>query len=399
MSVWIIEPRDPLIARDGRPFGPTPGVQSNSLSFPFPSTTTGGVRTRAGLVNGLFDTEKTSAVKKISVRGPLLVQLKSEVNGSELEKWLVPAPQDALLFPGTITNQVQIKRLLPLWVPDDVETNLKIRGNDGLMLVGLCQPDESRKPAKDAPQFWYWDTYQEWLLRPAEHTLDPEVLGHDGPQRERRIHVSIDSDRLVGKDGALFGTSGLEFTSGKQHQLSQAQRLALAVAVEDDNSPNLTIDEGLANLGGERRAVSWRKSSVDFPACPAELADAIVQHRACRLFLLTPAYFAQCYRPTWLLDKQNNNVTAHLQALAIQRPQVVSGWDLEKRKPKPTRRLAPAGSVYFLSLQGTDEAIRSWIRGLWMQCISDDEQLQRDGFGLAVLGVWSGKPVKMWKEK
>ena len=49
MTIWIIEPHDPLIVRDGRPFGPNPGVQATSLTFPFPSTTTGGVRTRAGL--------------------------------------------------------------------------------------------------------------------------------------------------------------------------------------------------------------------------------------------------------------------------------------------------------------------------------------------------------------
>ena len=49
MTTWIIEPHDPLIFRDGRPFGPNPGARAKTLSFPFPSTTTGGVRTRAGL--------------------------------------------------------------------------------------------------------------------------------------------------------------------------------------------------------------------------------------------------------------------------------------------------------------------------------------------------------------
>jgi hypothetical protein len=28
---WIIEPRDPLIVRDGRPFGPNPSAQAISL--------------------------------------------------------------------------------------------------------------------------------------------------------------------------------------------------------------------------------------------------------------------------------------------------------------------------------------------------------------------------------
>ncbi len=78
-----------------------------------------------------------------------------------------------------------------------------------------------------------------------------------------------------------------------------------------------------------------------------------------------------------------------IRAIAVQRPQVVSGWDLYRKKPKPSRRLAPAGTVLFLSLQGDDDAVSQWIGGTWMQCISDDEQDRRDGFGLAVLGTWS----------
>ena len=48
MTRWIIEPLDPLIVRDGRPFDPTPGARARSVPFPYPSTTTGGIRTRAG---------------------------------------------------------------------------------------------------------------------------------------------------------------------------------------------------------------------------------------------------------------------------------------------------------------------------------------------------------------
>src|SRR6266536_998598 len=98
MSIWIIEPHEPLIFRDGRPFSTNPGASANSLPFPFPSTTTGGVRTQAGLDgHGIF-TRTSEEVLRLHVRGPLLVQLP--VNGSEPEKldWLAPAPADALLL-------------------------------------------------------------------------------------------------------------------------------------------------------------------------------------------------------------------------------------------------------------------------------------------------------------
>jgi CRISPR-associated protein Cmr3 len=77
---------------------------------------------------------------------------------------------------------------------------------------------------------------------------------------------------------------------------------------------------------------------------------------------------------------------------------------MRERRPKPTRRLAPAGSVFFVQLPGTDRAddaaIEAWIDAIWMQNISDDhpgdpERDRRDGFGLAVLGAWDGELMTM----
>ena len=394
VTTWIIEPHDPLIVRDGRPFGPDPSARAVSLSFPFPSTTTGGVRTRAGLkADGTFDVSQIARVKLIKVRGPLLVQLAQSED--KIEQWLVPAPADALLLELEKKDHALCKRLVPLKLYEGAET---VSTNDGtsLMLVGPVQSD-LRKPSKEAPLYWYWDTFQRWLVDPSDHEQSLATLGLSGPPREHRLHVSMNPDTLIAKEGALFETSGLEFTSTSfggdyETRLSGARRLALAVAV--DKKEASSIRTGLASLGGERRMVSWRRSSSDLPECPPKLLTAIIKQKACRVLLLTPACFEQGYRPRWLVEPRDG-VQPSLQAIAIQRPQVVSGWDLEHGGPKPTRRLAPAGTVLFLSLVGDDKAIESWVEGIWMQCVSDDEQDQKDGFGLAVLGSWSGKPEVM----
>ena len=71
---------------------------------------------------------------------------------------------------------------------------------------------------------------------------------------------------------------------------------------------------------------------------------------------------------------------------------MVSGWDYKEGKPKPTRRLVPAGSVFFLKdIQDVDEFIAS----VWMSNVSDGAQNRRDGFGLAVLGAWDGQIAEM----
>lgn len=427
---WIIEPHDPLIVRDGRPFGPDPSARAESLSFPFPSTTTGGARTRAGLkADGMFDMSQIERVKQIEVRGPLLVQLTQI--GDAIEKWLVPAPADALLLESKKKGYVLCKQLVPLKVyggtetvstkddkpfappkPDEGADTISTKDSTSLMLVGQVQPDAS-KPSKDARSYWYWDVFKNWLVNPSDQEWlidysddEPSLanLGDVGPSREYRLHVSMNPETLTAKDGALFETSGLEFTSiaagkDKETRMSRARRLALAVIV--DRRKASSIRGGFASLGGERRMVSWRRSGgdSDLLECPSELQTAIIKNKACRVLLLTPACFEQGYRPGWLV-RPRDGVQPNLEAIAIQRPKIVSGWKLEPPVgPKPTRRLAPAGTVFFLSLEGDDKAIKSWVDGIWMQCISDKVEDRNDGFGLTVLGSWSGKPEVMEEAK
>lgn len=388
MTVWIIEPRDPLIIRDGRPFGPVPGARAVSLAFPFPSTTTGAVRTRDGLdAAGRFQPSEIPWVKNINVRGPLLVEL--DAGTGDVTRWLVPAPADALLLdlePADTTRAI-LKRLVPLQLPQGAKTDLP----DGLMPVGMPRRDP-HKPSSRVPRFWYWDFFEQWLRDPREYEVSLAKLGHDGPVREARIHVSIRPETQTADEerGALFQTRGLEFTHvPERRKLFGVRRLGLAVATD---APNLK--SGIAPMGGERRLVFWRQSGETLPSIPDALKEKIAALRHCRLILLTPAHFEAGWKPAWLLEGREG-VIPSLQAVVLSRCQTVSGWDFEKDKPKPTRRLAPAGTVFFLKLDGNGAAIKRWIDTIWMQCISDEKQDRRDGFGLAVLGVWDGQIHRM----
>jgi CRISPR-associated protein Cmr3 len=386
MTTWIIEPRDPLIVRDGRPFGPDPGARAKSLPFPFPSTTTGGVRTRAGVKNGVFEESKSNiaAVKNIKVRGPLLVELTESNN---IKDWLAPAPTDAILFPvENNQDQVNCQRLVPLKTPVGSRTNLE----DSLALVGLTEPTD-QKPSPDAPRFWRWDHFEQWLTNPRiQQQLAAKDLGHQGPQTEQRMHVRLEPNSGTAMESFLFLTSGLEFV----HLPSQTATLAvtrLGLAVETE----ATISDGIAPLGGERRLMTWRRADTPWPQAPPLLKEEIASTGACRLVLLTPGYFTAGYHPGWL-GQLYQGVTPTLGAVALARPQVVSGWDFEKSKPKPTRRLAPPGTVYFLKLTGNQNDIEQWVEDWWMKCVSDDDEFASAGFGLAALGTWTGQlePMK-----
>lgn len=388
MTLWIIEPRDPLIFGDGKPFNAIPGSRAKSLPFPFPSTVAGCVRTRAGRdpASGRFDTNRIEELLAKAVRGPLLVEVADTESGMIVADWLLPAPADALLLKTDSASKGLRKWLRPLQLAADSATNL-----DGLAVVGQIAPHK-QKPHREAPRYWRWHTYLQWLQAPRDGTVTLNSLGHNGPGQETRIHVSIEQTTQTAREGALFQTSGLEFVRTQQAdgraQLSGAQPLALAVDTDAE------LWEGPDFMGGERRVVRWCSSESVLPVCPDPVRRQILDRRACRLILVTPGYFMEGYLPNWVLQA-THGVAVTVEGAAVRRYQTVSGWDYKEKAPKPTRRLAPAGSVYFVKLQGEDASIDRFIDAVWMQNISDDEQTRRDGFGLAILGTWDGVSQQM----
>jgi CRISPR-associated protein Cmr3 len=387
LSVWIIEPRDPVIFRDGKPFAANAGARARSLAFPFPSTVAGGVRTRAGLAeDGTFDCAKISDLLQKEILGPLLVEL-SENDDAPIVQYFAPAPADALAFDAGQDGEFELKRLVPLETPSDCHTNLP----NNLMAVGLSRTDK-RKPSGGAPKFWRWEEFQKWLGGAQDWRIDRKELGVGELATSVRTHVKIDPSSQSAAESMLFQTSGLEFTYvPKDQKFQHARRLALAVVTTATD-----LKCGVAPFGGERRLVVWRKGSHTFPKCPDEIRESILKDRACRVTLLTPAHFSEGWLPQWL-TREFDGVTPKLHAVACNRYQTVSGWDFQCNKAKPSRRLAAAGSVYFLRFpdETNTEILGKWIDATWMRCVSDGEQDRRDGFGLAALGVWSGAPAKM----
>ena len=385
MTVWLIEPRDPVIFRDGKPFNASPGARAKTLSFPFPATTAGAVRTRSGQdSSGRFASGRITELLSQWIRGPILVELDLDNNISD---WLFPAPVDGLLLKHE-PHEKDKAHLVPLAVvvpPVGARTNLPA----SLMLVAPVE-QAKQKPYPGTPAFWRWESYKAWLTAPKVQDVEFTDFAHNGPTKESRMHVSIVSGTQTAQDGALFQTSGLEFTSlvmdGDTYpRLNQTRRLALVL--DTDTTPR----QGWDFLGGERRPIRWRLGPENLPGCPPAVRASIVQHKCCRLILATPACFSNGFLPE-VAKFSYYGVTVTIEAVATSRYQVVSGWDYRLGKPKPSRRLAPAGSVYFLRLAGAHAAIGQFVDDLWLQSISDDEQDRRDGFGLALLGAWDGAP-------
>ncbi|GCE14564.1 type III-B CRISPR module-associated protein Cmr3 [Tengunoibacter tsumagoiensis] len=386
MPIWIIEPYEPLIFRDGRPFNTQPGTRAHSLSFPFPSTLAGASRSRAGWEGEHF-TSNLTLLKQLRIRGPLLVELSKEKR--DISQWLLPAPHDALFFKEKIAGERYYrKRALPINVQTEDASDLQ---ELQLQPAGANTP-EGYKAVDSAIRYWPWADLKQWLWKPEDIEVEQNKRDTVAPQREQRVHISYDGEAHMARESILFETSGLEFTFSPQSLV--IQRLALALFVDDTSSFRLSTD-GPDTLGAERRLVYWQSSNdkLHLSKCPQEITEQIRQDKACRVQLLTPAYFERGSIPTYLTEP-GEGVTPQLISIVSQTPQIVSGWDMVLRQPKPGRRLIPAGAVFFLKLHGSSKNIRNWVERTWFRSINDrkteeEQQFVNDGFGLAMLGTWN----------
>ncbi len=344
---WLIEPRDTLVLRDGRPMA-TGAVRSHTLPFPWPSSVAGLVRSALGSNRD----EWAQLQRSVSVRGPWLVSLDAE--GAAQQSYF-PAPRDAVWFKLDPEEKTRLRRRRLAPTPaDDAVTDL-----DGLQLVGLASKERA-KPAP-GPAFWSEKSLLRWLAKATDDECVTDDVGIGPLPRELRTHVALQPNR-TGEDGMLFSTEHLRLAD-------KGGRYGLRFDAEGAEG----LRPGPVVLGGERRPSYLRKVAQHAIACPA--IDP--QSELLRVVLVTPAIFAEGAVPAEIRG-------ARVVAAVVDRPEVISGWDFVVRAPKATRRMAPAGSVYWVAPK--KGSAHEWAKEVWMDCVSTGEQDRRDGFGMALVG-------------
>jgi CRISPR-associated protein Cmr3 len=320
----------------------------------------------------------------VSVLGPLLVRLpRASELGVEL---FVSAPADCVWFGETgatigrrlaarLATDIVAGAITDLDAPEDAPERVAV------VLADFLPPAPRTKPAQ-GPAFWPWSALLEWLADPRDEIPFSAVGGVDPFPRELRTHVTIDPETGTAEDGALYATEGLRLTTSTlQPRLvasaADANRSIDRFALLGAWSGPSQLSRSVVTLGGERQMAFLEPLAADALRGlepPGWLASIRPGTRA-RVILLTPAIFGDGAVPFELAG-------ARVVAAKVDRPEVVSGWDFETNRPKPTRRMAPAGSVYWVDVPND-----SWARNLWLSSVSHDEQDRRDGFGTAVVGA------------
>lgn len=396
MSIILqLTPHDPLVARDGRPFGVGQGNRMRGLPWPLPSVVAGSFRTalvKAG--SGDFSGDIPQRLLQIAVAGVF------PVHANEL---YLPSPKDAVAEPNS--NGKGIKCLHRV-VPQPLTGGCDIPESTLLpVMLSETQASEDFKPSNDVPAWWPVRKYVDWLQGNGV-SFDSSFLC--SPLQDTRDHVCLDADRGASAEGQIFTTANLNVThlprfdvegTSPWHQRLADVTLSSRITIPDSET-TLLLDQQFCiwhPLGGERRMVHWQQclQTITGWKCPDSVKAALASAERVRMILATPAIFNDGWKPGWLangLEGELSGVNLKLVGASIDRWQAVSGWSMQPHKgtgrpgPKPIRRMVPAGGVYFFEVKNPGDAAQ--LADLWLQPVSDAEQERRDGFGLALWGVW-----------
>jgi CRISPR-associated protein Cmr3 len=390
MLELVLTSRDPVVTRDGRPFGANSGRRMKALGWLLPSVVAGSVRTMLGKeLGGQFgDSQFRDMLKAIEVAGPFPVAMSESQQRGDM---FLPAPADVRRG----DNQTCVIARPVTFANGGTDLPAGLRP--------VCWPAGTAAEKLDPPPVWWTkDAFGKWLAAQVSTALSG--FFHDAerfrasPDVETRTHVEIDPNSFAAGDGLLFSTAGLILDGMKVGERSVD--MALTVRVRANGSlldPILSRFPLLHPVGGERRLVGfdWERETGTRWNCPQSVADALTQWvppLGVRMVLATPAVFTDGWRPGWLKNGTPPGgppgLRLKLVGVCNSRAQAVSGWSYETNGPKAIRRVVPAGAVYFFEVSAGSATDVAALAGRWLESVSDHQDDRTDGFGLAAWGVW-----------
>jgi CRISPR-associated protein Cmr3 len=406
MSITTLQltPRDPIIARDGRPFGVGQGNRMRSLPWPLPSTVAGALRTALVKANpGLdFTGEMPRQLMAVEVAGVL------------------PMRNGELYLPASIDcawdeKSGKVFRLRPVPLEHGAGVDFPANGLDPVRLTEE-QAQEDFK-AKALPAWWPLGKYVEWLTTEksefSEDWFDSDFL--NAAPLQTRDHVCLDPETGAAAEGQIFATAALNATHLPRFGVENSRpfqerfaeiKLSARVTMPEPGFGHIENFTGWHPLGGERRLVHCQQQGAAKRLwdCPDAVKPVLESATRVRMILATPAIFEHGWRPGWIdadtLTGRPFEGGPELKLAGVTNPRwkAVSGWAYQrvddngqldpngKRGPKPVRRMALAGSVYFFEkVDGDGGALAS---NGWLRSICDSPQDRNDGFGLTIWGTW-----------
>ena len=393
----FIDPIDTLFLRGNRLFG-EPGSFGDALVPPWPSVAAGALRSALLMHRGhdpaRFACGEIADDPELGAPGRpgsfLITRFQMARRGADgIVEPLYGLPADLSVTRRAAENGRdegrEVRRIQPHAPPNGVRASAATRS-----FAVLAEPRRSK------PLSGLWLTSEGWRQYLDGREIDPkQLVPSDHLWRlDTRIGIALDPLKRRASDGALFTSQGIVFRKREHGRNDGAPDtgagcdVGFLVGVSGATLPDaLTL-----RFGGDGRAVEATRVDVHTPEADY---DGIAAARRCRLILTTPGLFEGGWTPTGVtgdgrdLHFDLHGIRARVVCAAVPRSEVVSGFDLAERRPKPAQRVAPAGSVYWLDeLDTTADALHNLAaRGLWPDR-GENAARRAEGFNRFTFGAY-----------
>jgi CRISPR-associated protein Cmr3 len=383
----FIEPLDVLFLRGNKLFG-DPGSYGESLVPPWPSVVAGAIRSallaHKGVDLSQFAKGEVSdpELGTPANPGPFRVtgfQLARRFADGRIERLYAP-PAD-LVIRRNDADTLECVLMQPRALPSGIQSSAATR-------LHAVLPERERTK----PESGYWLTHAGWSAYVQGGEIDPTTMlvkTSDLWGLDTRVGVGLDPAKRSAAEGKLFTVQAVAMR--KRHH-GQAQQYDVGFLAQIDGA---TLPQALMlRFGGDGRAARATVTSANMDT--PDVVNQILQSHRCRLILTSPGIFQDGWLPTGCVRQADGSISFDLHGVrgrlvcaAVPRAEVVSGWDLAKWQPKPAKRAAPMGSVYWLDeLDATPDALRTLLeRGLWSEPCEDAAR-RAEGFNRATIAAW-----------
>ncbi len=369
-----ITPVDVLFLRGNRLFGGA-GEHGEAQMPPWPSVFSGAMASRI-----LADKGKIGEITKQPDKAQdILDEVAGDNYGctfiglSKNGKTYLPLPYDLVALKEE--DSIGFCKVQPRNMP------MELKASNRLPMVPVLNASERKKPASGI-----WLDLEGW-----KRHLNNKPVGSDSTitqaelwKTDSRLGIARDHHYKTAAEGKIYTTEGV----------SLEKDTSFLVGYSGKNIPK----GGLLRLGGDGRgAVIESCEGVELPNGVGEPKD---EWDDFRMVLITSGVFPEGWLPPGCRFEgegvvlEFNGVKAQLMAVAMGRYEVISGWDLANHKPKPARKVVPAGSVYwFTCLEGKPNALKPLWENTLYEALGNriDPELKvrrREGFGRVWFGKW-----------
>ena len=390
----FIDPVDALFLRGNKLFG-DPGSFGDALVPPWPSAVAGALRS-ALLANRESDpwrfargeiTDNTELGTPERPGSFLITQFQMAHRGPEgTAEPLYGLPADLSVTrraAGSRDEDREVRRVRPHGPPKGIQASAATQS-----LAVLAEPRRVK------PLTGHWLSEKGWRQYLDDGKIDQRHLvpSNELWRLDARIGIALDPRKGRASDGALFTSQGIVLRKPEHRRASEAALGWNVGFLAGVSGATLPDDPLMLRFGGDGRAAVATRTDL---CAPEVNYDGIAAAGCCRLILTTPGLFEGGWKPTGVtgdgrdLRFELHGVRARLVCAAVPRFEVISGFDLAKRGPKPAQRVAPVGSVYWLDkLDATGDTLRNLAaRGLWSDPVENAAR-RAEGFNRITFGAY-----------